>query len=57
MCIRDSVFTIGLLQGMNTAERNLALQILQQTQNKGWYEAPTAQDLDQIFDEISTQLG
>ncbi|HHT50946.1 MAG TPA: VWA domain-containing protein [Eubacteriaceae bacterium] len=51
------VFTIGLLQGMNTAERNLALQILQQTQNKGWYEAPTAQDLDQIFDEISNQLG
>lgn len=51
------VFTVGLLQGMTTAERNLALHILDETQNKGWYEAPTAADLDQIFDDISTQLA
>lgn len=51
------VFTIGLLQGMSNTERNLALHILKETQNKGWYEAPTAADLDQIFDDISTQLA
>lgn len=50
------VFTIGLLQNINTNVKNLAIDTLTRAQNKGFYEAPTAQDLDQIFTEISTQL-
>lgn len=51
------VFTIGLLQGMSGAELTLARSILNQTQNKGFYEAPDAQDLDDIFQDISQKLG
>lgn len=51
------VFTIGLLQNMNTSVKDLAIDTLTLAQNKGFYEAPTPQDLDQIFTEISNQLG
>ena len=51
------VFTIGLLQNMSTNVKNLAIDTLTLSQNKGFYEAPTAQDLDQIFDDISQNLG
>lgn len=52
-----NVFTVGLFENMSTNERNLAEHVLNETQNRGFYESPTAQDLDQIFTEISTQLG
>lgn len=51
------VFTIGLLQNMSVAEENLARKVLDETQNKRFYEAPTAQDLDAIFQDISENLG
>lgn len=51
------VFTIGLLEGMTNAQRDLALHILQNTQNKGWFEAPTAEALGDIFDAIFQNLG
>lgn len=51
------VFTIGLTTGMNYTENTLANSILTQAQNKGYYEAPSSSDLDQIFNDISTQLG
>jgi len=51
------VFTIGLLQNMTNNERTLARHILNQTQNKGFHEAPSAEDLDGIFDSISEELG
>ncbi len=51
------VFTIGLLQGMSGTVKNIAVETLTWAQNKGFYEAPTAQDLEDIFSDISTQLG
>lgn len=51
------VFTIGLLQDMSGSVKTLAIETLTIAQNKGFFEAPTAQDLDQIFTDISTQLG
>lgn len=51
------VFTIGLLQNMTNNERTLARHILNQTQNKGFHEAPSAEVLDGIFDSISEELG
>lgn len=51
------VFTVGLLQGMTSVERNLAIEILEQANNKKFYEAPTAADLDGIFGAISENLG
>lgn len=51
------VFTIGLTTGMSGAEKALADNFLTQAQNKGYYPAPSAQDLDRIFNEISQSLG
>lgn len=51
------VFTIGLMQGMNNTERTIATYVLDNAQNRGFYQAPTAVDLNEIFDEISTKLG
>lgn len=51
------VFTIGLLQNMNASVKALAIDTLTKAQNKGFYNAPSAQDLDQIFTLISQQLG
>ncbi|EFG48792.1 von Willebrand factor type A domain protein, partial [Aerococcus viridans ATCC 11563 = CCUG 4311] len=51
------VFTIGLTTGMNATEKALADNILTQAQNKGYYPAPSATDLDAIFEEISQRLG
>lgn len=51
------VFTIGLTTGMNATEKALADNILTQAQNKGYYPAPSATDLDAIFNAISQSLG
>lgn len=51
------VFTIGLTTGMNDIEKSLANNILTQAQNKGYYPAPSATDLDAIFNAISQELG
>lgn len=51
------VFTIGLTTGMNATDKTLADDILTQAQNKGYYPAPSATDLDAIFDAISQSLG
>ncbi len=54
---KADVFTVGLLQEMTSIERNLAIDILEQTKNKEFYEAPTAADLGAIFNSISENLG
>lgn len=51
------VFSVGLFQGMSGPVKNFAEEVLTDAQNKGYYDAPTAQDLDQIFDDIATHLG
>ncbi len=51
------VFTIGLTTGMYATEKALADNILTQAQNKGYYPAPLATDLDAIFNAISQSLG
>jgi len=51
------VFTVGLLQNMTSNQRSLALYILNATQNKGYYEAPNAEDLNEIFNMISQELA
>ncbi|WP_259345802.1 G5 domain-containing protein, partial [Aerococcus urinaeequi] len=51
------VFTIGLTTGMNATEKALADNILTQAQNKGYYPAPSATDLEGIFNAISQSLG
>ncbi len=51
------VFTIGLLQNMPTAVHALAVDTLTKAQNAGFYEAPSAQDLQTIFASISQQLN
>ena len=51
------VFTIGLLQNMPTAVHTLAVDTLTKAQNAGFYEAPSAQDLQTIFASISQQLN
>lgn len=51
------VFTVGLLQNMTSNQRSLAQYILNATQNKGYYEAPNAEDLNEIFNMISQELA
>ena len=51
------VFSVGLFQGMSGPVKDFAEQVLTAAKNKGYYDAPTAQDLDQIFDDIATHLG
>ncbi|PTQ80956.1 LPXTG-motif cell wall-anchored protein [Trichococcus patagoniensis] len=51
------IFTIGLLQNMPTNVRTLAIDTLTKAQNAGFYEAPSAQDLQTIFASISQQLN
>ncbi|NLB20811.1 MAG: VWA domain-containing protein, partial [Clostridium sp.] len=52
-----NVFTIGLTTGLGSTEKTLADDILTQVQNKGYYPAPSATDLDAIFTAISQSLG
>ncbi|SHF34474.1 LPXTG-motif cell wall anchor domain-containing protein [Trichococcus flocculiformis] len=54
---RARVFTIGLLQNIPTNVRTLAIDTLTKAQNAGFYEAPSAQDLQTIFASISQQLN
>ncbi|NLJ41154.1 MAG: VWA domain-containing protein [Clostridiales bacterium] len=51
------VFTVGLLGGLTGNVRKLAVDTLKKAQNKGYYEAPTAGALEEIFGVIAQRLG
>lgn len=50
------LYTIGLMQGMSTSELNAARTFLNQVQDAGFYEAPSQEDLQAIFDQIFSQI-
>ncbi|MGO4993949.1 SpaA isopeptide-forming pilin-related protein [Jeotgalibaca porci] len=50
------LFSIGLTSGMNTTELTAARAFLNQTQNAGFYEAPSGLELQNIFDSIYGQI-
>ncbi|QIK52304.1 SpaH/EbpB family LPXTG-anchored major pilin [Jeotgalibaca porci] len=52
-----SLFSIGLTTGMTGDELTAARYFLNQTQNAGFYEAPTAAQLQTIFNSIYTQIN
>lgn len=51
-----SVYSVGLVGSMTTAEYTAAEYLLNQIQNSGTYLVPTSEDLQSIFDEIYTQI-
>lgn len=51
-----NLFSIGLTKGMSPAQLTAARSFLNNVQNSGFYEAPTATDLESIFDSIYNQI-
>ncbi|AZP03430.1 SpaA isopeptide-forming pilin-related protein [Jeotgalibaca ciconiae] len=50
------LYTIGLTQGMNSSELSAARTFLERVQDSGFYEAPSQDQLQQIFESIFSQL-
>ncbi|HMM70392.1 MAG TPA: VWA domain-containing protein, partial [Gudongella oleilytica] len=55
---KADVFSIGLFSSLQAgATKNLAIGVMQSIQNRGYYDAPSSQDLENIYDTISGELS